>query len=170
MNWRKSGSAAALVIFLSLVVAPAARGDAADEAAIKTLQQNFVIAVKAKDIDGLMKYYVPDDTLFVFDVVPPREFVGAAAYRKDWEEFLTSIDGQLTFEMSDFALTADGNMAFAHSIQRAAGKTKDGNDFDFTTRVTDVFRKIDGKWLVVHEHLSVPVDLVSGSADLNSKP
>ncbi len=170
MSWRKGGHVAALVIFLSLAMAPAARADAADEAAIKALQQNFVTAVKAKDLDGIMKYYVPDETLFVFDVVPPRQFVGAAAYRKDWEEFLTSIDGQLTFEMSDFVLSADTNLAFAHSIQRTSGKTKDGNDFDFTTRVTDVFKKIDGKWLVVHEHLSVPVDLVSGTADLNSKP
>jgi len=39
-----------------------------------------------------------------------------------------------------------------------------------TVRVTDVYRKIDGKWLIVHEHVSVPVDIKTGQGDLQSKP
>jgi len=30
--------------------------------------------------------------------------------------------------------------------------------------------KIKGKWLIVQEHVSVPVDLATAKADLNSKP
>ena len=41
---------------------------------------------------------------------------------------------------------------------------------DMTLRVTDVLRKIKGKWLIVHEHDSVPVDVATGKADLTSKP
>ena len=37
-------------------------------------------------------------------------------------------------------------------------------------RVTDCYRKIDGKWLITHEHVSVPVDLATAKADLASKP
>ncbi len=44
-----------------------------------------------------------------------------------------------------------------------------GGRFDATLRVTDVFRKIDGKWLIVQEHLSAPVDPFTGKADLKSK-
>ncbi|PYV22614.1 MAG: DUF4440 domain-containing protein, partial [Acidobacteria bacterium] len=29
---------------------------------------------------------------------------------------------------------------------------------------------IGGKWLITHEHVSVPVDFASGKADLSSKP
>jgi hypothetical protein len=36
--------------------------------------------------------------------------------------------------------------------------------------VTDVYRKIKGKWLIVQEHVSFPVDLATGKADLLSKP
>jgi hypothetical protein len=50
------------------------------------------------------------------------------------------------------------------------GKGKDGNPMDATMRITDVLRKSSGKWLIVHEHVSVPVDLASGKADLSSKP
>jgi hypothetical protein len=46
---------------------------------------------------------------------------------------------------------------------------KDGNLIDVKFRVTDVLRKAKGKWLIVHEHVSVPVDLATGKADLASK-
>jgi ketosteroid isomerase-like protein len=168
MTWRNNAVAIAMTGLLLGAGAVPARADAAAE--VKAVQDAFSKAVTAKDLDGIMKYYVPDENLVVFDVVPPRQYVGAAAYRKDWKEFLDSIDGPLSFETTEYAVSADTNLAFAHSIQRVSGKTKNGGNFDLTTRVTDVFKKIDGKWLVVHEHLSVPVDLGTGTPDLSSKP
>ncbi|HZF40664.1 MAG TPA: nuclear transport factor 2 family protein [Blastocatellia bacterium] len=42
------------------------------------------------------------------------------------------------------------------------------DDFE-TLRITNVYRKINGKWLIVHEHSSCPVDLTTGQADLSSE-
>jgi hypothetical protein len=36
--------------------------------------------------------------------------------------------------------------------------------------VSDVYRKLHGRWLIVQEHVSVPVDLDAGIPDLMSKP
>jgi ketosteroid isomerase-like protein len=52
----------------------------------------------------------------------------------------------------------------------AAWNDKDGKKVEIAVRVTDGFQKIDGKWLIVHEHVSVPIDLNTGMADLASKP
>jgi hypothetical protein len=30
--------------------------------------------------------------------------------------------------------------------------------------------KVDGNWLIAHEHVSVPVDVTAGKPDLMSKP
>ena len=117
-----------------------------------------------------MKNYAPDETLLVFDVIPPREYKGADAFRKDWQGFLDSTDGQITIENSDMNVASDGTMAFATCIAHMTGKGKHGNLIDVTMRITDVLRKSSGKWLIVHEHVSVPVDLASGKADLSSKP
>src|SRR4029077_1202095 len=106
--------------------------------------------------------YIPDQTLFVFDVEPPRQYVGAAAYRKDWQAFLDSFNGPITFELTDLDITTDDNLAYSHSIQRVAGTDKQGKKLDLTVRVTDVYKKISGNWLVIHEHVSVPVDLDTG--------
>jgi ketosteroid isomerase-like protein len=47
---------------------------------------------------------------------------------------------------------------------------KDGKAAHLVVRSTDVWRKINGKWLIVQEHNSFPVDLTTGQADLLSKP
>jgi uncharacterized protein (TIGR02246 family) len=151
-----------------LVFCSPAKGDA--QADIKALEDRFIAAFKAKDVDAIMKVYVPDQTLFVFDVVPPRQYVGAAAYRKDWQDFFDSVSGPLTVELSDLDITADDNLGYSHSIQRVAGTNKQGEKIDLTVRVTDVYKKINGNWLVIHEHVSVPVDLDTGKPDLASKP
>jgi len=141
-----------------------------DTAQIKALEDQFTAAFRAKDLDAIMKVYVPDDTLFVFDVVPPRQYVGAAAYRKDWQDFLAGFDGPIDFTISDLAIVAEGNLAYSHSIQHVKGKDKKSQPVDFTVRVTDAYRKIGGHWLVTMEHVSVPVDIDTGKPDMQSKP
>lgn len=50
------------------------------------------------------------------------------------------------------------------------GTLKSGKKMDYTVRVTDGFKKINGKWLIVHTHISFPVDMQTGKADIESKP
>jgi len=143
---------------------------ASDEADIKALEERFAAAFKAKDLKAIMACYVPDQSLVVFDVVPPRQYVGAPAYQKDFEEFFSMFPGPVEFEMSDLSVTVDGKIGYGHSIQRTVLTDKDGKKYELTVRVTDGYRKINGKWLIAHEHVSVPVDLMTGKADLASKP
>lgn len=67
-------------------------------------------------------------------------------------------------------MVGDGSLAASHSIQHVAGADQSGNKVDMTVRVSDVYRKINGKWLIADEHASVPVDLTTGKPDLSSKP
>ena len=141
-----------------------------DEASIKALEKRFVDAVNVKDVDGIMKGYVPNESLFVFDVIPPRQYVGAKAYAKDWTDFFGFFKGPVKFELTDLSVTADGTIGYRHSIQRVTGTSVKDQPVDLVVRVTDVYRKINGNWLIVHEHVSVPVDLDTGKPDLSSKP
>ncbi len=72
--------------------------------------------------------------------------------------------------MQDLSIVTDGKLAFSHSIQPGILTAKDGSKFNLVARVTDAYRKINGKWLIVHEHVSIPVDLNTGKADPTSKP
>ncbi len=146
----------------------AAHAQSADEAQIRVLEGRFAAAVAARDLDGVMKTYAPD--VFVFDVVPPRQYVGAAAYRADWQGFLAGFVGPIRFEVNDLAVTTDGATGYGHSIQTMSGVDPKGVKMEMVVRVTDVYRKLNGAWVVVQEHVSVPVDLDSGKPDLASKP
>ncbi len=141
-----------------------------DQAEITASVQRLVAAVNAKDLNGIMAYYTPDESLIVFDALPPRQYVGAAAFRKDWENFLAAYPKDVHAEVSDWKVDGEGNLAYGHGFFRTVGPGKDGKPLDLTVRVTDVYKKINGKWLVVHEHVSFPVDLETGKPDLNSKP
>lgn len=163
------GRMAAAAIGLSLLSGGASAA-AGDVAKIRALEARFGAAFNKKDVDAIMKVYVPGKSLVVFDVVPPRQYVGAAAYRKDWANFFAMFKGPLKFELSGLAITAGRTVAFSHSIQRVTGTDAKGQPIDLTVRVTDAYRKIGGRWLIVHEHVSVPVDLATGKPDLASKP
>ena len=160
----------AIVAMASCMAVMPASASSRDEAAIRALEAQFGKAFNAKDIDAIMKVYVPDDSLLVFDVVPPRQYAGAKAYRKDWEGFLAMFKGPVKFELSDLHVFASGTTGYGYSIQRISGSDAKGQPFDLTTRVTDGYRKVKGQWLIAHEHISVPVDLESGKPDLTSKP
>jgi ketosteroid isomerase-like protein len=89
-------------------------------------------------------------------VGPPLLFRGANAYRKNWEEWFATWEGPIGYEIRDLGITMGDDVAFSHSLNRIYGKRTNGEDTDVWVRVTDGFRKIDGKWLITHEHVSVP--------------
>ena len=141
-----------------------------DQADIKALEQRYVTAVKAKDIKAIMACYVPDESLMVFDVVPPRQYVGAKAYQKDWEELFAAYPGPDEIEMSDLSVMTEGTLGYGHNIQHMTLTDKERKKKTVILRLSNGYRKLKGKWLIGHEHVSVPVELATGKADLTSKP
>lgn len=140
-----------------------------DKAQIEALFQQYVKAFNAKDTNGIMALYSSKD-LFVFDVVPPREYPSWDAYKKDFEGLFAAFPGPVENKLSDLSIMTAGSMAYAHNIQTVAFTAKDGSKVNLVVRVSDVLRKVNGKWLIVHEHVSVPVDLATGKAVLQSTP
>jgi ketosteroid isomerase-like protein len=163
-----TGPLIAVIVSATSLIPFAAMAARNDDAQIRSLEARFAKAVAAKDIDAVMKVYSPH--VFVFDVIPPRQYVGAAAYRADWKGFLAGFAGPVKMQITDLVVSTDGMVGYGHSIQRASGVDAKGNAVDLTVRVTDVYRKHAGAWSIVQEHVSVPVDLDTGKADLTSKP
>lgn len=70
----------------------------------------------------------------------------------------TAWERGIDFEVRDLTIQVAADVAFAHSFNRSAGTTKQGRDVSMWVRWTACFRKLDGAWKVVHEHVSVPFD------------
>jgi uncharacterized protein (TIGR02246 family) len=159
---------AALAMGAGLAAAGVATAAPSDVAQIRALEDRFAAAVRAKDVAAIMRVYSPEDGLIVFDVSPPREYDGMAAYRADWQGLMAGTAGPLGFQLSGLRVEASGDMAYSHSIQKLDWTDPAGAAHTFTVRVTDVYRKRGGAWRIVHEHVSVPVDLSTGQGDLAS--
>ena len=163
-------TATVFVAVLAAFIPATGQAKSEDEAKIEALNAALIAAVNAKDVDAIMKVYAPNESLVIFDIIPPRQYVGAKAFRKDWEDFLTLFKGPLKYEINDLQVEADGTLGYSHSIQRVSGTDTKGQPVDLTWRDTAAYRKVGGNWVIVHEHGSVPVDLATGKPDLASKP
>jgi uncharacterized protein (TIGR02246 family) len=119
----------------------------ADEAAIRTLVENWAKAVRAKDMDGALAHHTDD--VVMFDVPMPLQARGTEAYKKTWELFFANNPGGPgSFDVTELEVTAGETVAYAHAILRI---------FDFRARLTIGMRKDNERWLVAHEHHSYPV-------------
>ena len=88
-----------------------------------------------------------------------------------WMDVRTTLtDGQFAYEVRDLNVTTHGELAFVHSLNHVSGTRASGQITDMWLRWTACFRRIDGVWLVVHDHVSVPADFEHGKAALNLKP
>ncbi len=141
-----------------------------NESEIKALYDDWAKAFEARDIDGIMAVYAPGDAVIGYDVVAPLEYKGKDAYRKDYLEFLSQYDGPIHVEYREMRILSSGDLGVIHALERMTGKLKNGQAFDLWLRATSAVQQINGKWLIVHDHISVPVDFETGKAVLDLKP
>ncbi|MBA2364134.1 MAG: nuclear transport factor 2 family protein [Chloroflexia bacterium] len=137
---------------------------AVDEAEVRALIEDRAKAVRARDIDGAMSNVAPD--VQAFDVVNSLRYSGSEAARERLEEWFASFD----YEIRDLSIATGGDVAFCHSLNRVSGTKVGGGGIVMWLRATVGYRKIDGTWLVAHEHSSVPFDPESGMAALDLEP
>jgi ketosteroid isomerase-like protein len=120
-------------------------------------------------VNEIMEYFDDTPEMLQFDVTSPREFKGAA-FRKHFNELVAMFSATIKVDIMDMQTHADNHLAFVSSLQRTYGTDPKGKPFEFTVRVTDCFRKVNGKWKIVHQHVSFPIDsMESGKADFQSK-
>jgi uncharacterized protein (TIGR02246 family) len=159
-------SAALMSTFWALRV----RGAANDETEIRNVLDRWTKAFEAKDLNGVMSIYEPGKELLAYDIVPPLQYAGFDAYKKDYQEFFDGFQGPLHIEFRNLKITTGGTVAFATTLERISGTMKNGQNFDAWLRATECYRKTNGRWLAVHDHISVPADFDTGKAMLNLKP
>ena len=102
-----------------------------------------------------LEYFDGSKDVHMFDVMLPGEFVGDE-FRKHMIELGNMATGKVKF--LNYRVQADEKLAFVSYYQHYVGTTKNGKPFDMMLATTDCWKKIKGKWLIVHEHASLPVD------------
>jgi uncharacterized protein (TIGR02246 family) len=150
------------VIFL-VALAGAARTKMAEEksapdAEFKALIEGYYAAWSTLNLDNAAKYYAKDADLIFYDIAPLKY--------KDWAEYRAGVQkafidvisgGKLTPNMNDLRVTRRGNIAWTTLTFHLSATPKAGGSMELDARHTAIWEKRDGKWLIVHEHISVPL-------------
>ena|SRR5579871_1601151 len=127
-----------------------------DESRIKALLEVWADAVRRHDIPAILAHHDPD--MVMFDVPPPVQCRGIAAYEKTWELMFRYHKPGAAFDIEEISVAAGADVAFAAAIMRC-GPDSSSNPADkdgFLFRLTVGLRKVGGDWRIMHEHHSVP--------------
>lgn len=127
---------------------------AADEAIIRKLIEDWASAVRAKDFEDILAHH--SDDMLMFDVPPPMESRGINAYRETWNLFYSAQPEPVAFDIQQMEIDAGSDVAFVTALMQCADQCANGEHLKLDFRLTVGLRKTNGRWVVLHEHHSIP--------------
>jgi ketosteroid isomerase-like protein len=129
-----------------------------DVAAIKALETKLQTETNMKKLIG---DYAEDAQ--VLDIYTPGVYHGHKEIDAAFTPQLAVVKS-LKPGFSEMNVAADGKFACAMMQIHFDTVLKDGKTFTMALRELDAFKKIDGKWKLVQQHVSLPVDPKTGMA------
>jgi ketosteroid isomerase-like protein len=120
------------------------------EAEIRALHDAWFAAAAAKDIEGAMAPIHAD--IVSYEHVAPLVYRGIDAVRAVCQAGFDT-PGFTAWTMPELSIIVRGDVAVTWGINHivTGGET-------VYSRATRIFQKLDGRWQLVHQHLSFPVD------------
>jgi len=100
--------------------------------------------------------FAPDADLIFFDITPLK-YNGWAEYQKGVMKVFEPYSTMKCTVNDDVHGGRSGNMAWTAGTVSCHAPKKDGGADDLTLRATEIWQKRGTKWLIVHEHASVPM-------------
>lgn len=129
------------------------------EAELRRLIESWRTAIVARDVPAIVAHYDPD--IVAFDAIKALQFKGVDAYRRHWEACMEMCRGAVIFEIHELAVHTGDDVAFSHALTRCGETASEGKEASQWMRMTAGYRRLDGRWRIVHEHFSAPFDLDS---------
>jgi ketosteroid isomerase-like protein len=151
-----SGGATADAPGAAAAGAPDATADVKAVKAITAIERELA---QQPSMKNLIQYYAPGAV--VLDAYAPGYYRGSKEIYKGFEQQFEQSAG-FTGQIADLSIVSHGELACAALQARFHFKMKSGQEGDLTFRQLDAYRKIGGKWLIVQQHISQPVDSKSG--------
>lgn len=135
---------------------------------IRAIVDERVAAVRTKSTSPLAERQHPE--VIGFNVLPPLQLRGSDAIAEQMQAWFNSYPGDIGYEVRDLNIAADGDVAFCSFLYHVSGTLSDGNTVNMWVRATLGCRRIDGRWLITHDHESVPFDPATGQALITLAP
>ena len=134
-----------------------AQQKASDDNTFRALIDNYCAAWSSGNPANAAKFYAQDDKLVFYDIAP-FSYHGWKQYDAGVrKEFLDNVTAVSLTAGKDLTVARRGTVAWTVVSMHAVIKSKDGKTIDSPIRYTGIWEKHGKSWLIVHEHLSVPL-------------
>ena len=121
---------------------------------IEEIISKWAQAVRDEDLAAIRAHHAED--FLMFDVPPPDDVIrGLESYRETWPPFF-EWQAQAVFEIQSLEVVVGQDVAFAYALLRCGSPADFARNPELRLRLTVGLRKVDGRWLVLHEHHSFP--------------
>jgi uncharacterized protein (TIGR02246 family) len=135
---------------------------------LRELVEERVTAVRAKNPAPLADRLHQD--VVQFNAVPPLRSRGRGAIAEQTQAWFDSYATEIGYEVQELQATADADLGFCSFLYHVSGTLVGGDEVDMWVRATLCCRRTDGRWLITHDHESVPFDPASGQALISLAP
>lgn len=146
-------------------------GDAAAEDELRLVHRRWFDRTAAKDLDGLMAAIAGD--VVSYEHAGPLQYVGLEAVRAVCERGLNAGTGSVGWDIPDLTVLVRDDLAVAWGLDHVRAERAEragGETISSWSRGTRVFRRREGAWVMVHQHLSYPYDQDTGEARTDLHP
>ena len=125
---------------------------------IREVIEGKAALLRKGDATAILSHYAP--RFVEFSLAPPLRQPGDGRDPAALEAWMATFEAPPTREVTRLEITTDGDVAFATSLDSLTAVPRGtAESFTLWFRVTLGLRRIDGRWLVTHEHESVPFEM-----------
>jgi ketosteroid isomerase-like protein len=127
-----------------------------DDREFKTLIDRYYSAWTSLDPNNAAPLYAKDADLVFYDIAPLK-YTGWAEYDQGVRKMFSGFESLKLTANNDLSVTRRGNVAWTSVTFHISAKLKNGSPMEADGRHTVIWERRDGKWLIVHEHVSAPL-------------
>lgn len=130
---------------------------------LRALFADWFGASERKDLDGAMSPVAKNVISYEHDA--PLAYQGADAVRAVCKAGFEHMPNGFRWEVPDLEILVRGDVAVTWGLNHMYGA-----GVEMWSRGTRIFQKVDGRWQMIHQHVSFPYDPATGSAKLDLQP
>ncbi len=146
-----------LVLLLAGCAAPPQNAKNQDASAeLRPIVEKMLAGWSTLDTKNVSRFYAKDADLVFFDVVPLK-YSGWTEYERGFQQ-ISATWKSIKVTVGDFQATRNGNISWAVYTTPVEIMPKDGAVMKGVTRNTDIFEKRGNDWIIIHEHVSAPLE------------
>jgi len=109
------------------------------------------------DLARAAHLYKRDDDFMAYDLSPPNAgYCGWKAYEAAWYKIMANYASFHLAANDDLRIGRRGDAAWTSFSFRVWGERQGGQPYNAEGRVTLIWVREGGKWLITHEHVSTP--------------